>query len=81
MNFDLSEEQRLLKQSVERLLADRYGFEARRAYRKSEQGYSKDMWSLYAELGLLWHCPSTKSMAGSASLLKRQSSWKPSARL
>ena len=32
MDFDLSEEQRLLKDSVDRLMADRYDFESRRRY-------------------------------------------------
>ena len=30
MDFDLTEEQRLLRDSIERLLADRYGFDKRR---------------------------------------------------
>jgi len=53
MDFDLSEEQRMLKDSVERLLEDRYGFEARVKYAKAETGFSQDMWAQYAELGLL----------------------------
>jgi hypothetical protein len=38
MDFDLSEDQTLLQDSVRRLLADRYGFEQRKAYMASEQG-------------------------------------------
>ncbi len=53
MDFELSEEQRLLKQSVERLLADRYGFEQRTAYMKEQGGFSRALWKQYAELGLL----------------------------
>jgi pimeloyl-CoA dehydrogenase small subunit len=53
MNFDLTEEQRLLQDSVSRLLADRYGFEARKAYQASADGWSRDLWRQYAELGLL----------------------------
>ena len=53
MDFDLSEEQRLLKESVERLLADRYGFEQRQAYGKSAEGWSRELWRSYAEMGLL----------------------------
>ena len=53
MDFDLSEEQRLLKDSVTRLLADRYGFENRKAYRARPEGWSRDLWRQYAELGLL----------------------------
>ena len=32
MDFDLSEEQRLLKESLDRLIGDRYGFEQRKTY-------------------------------------------------
>jgi pimeloyl-CoA dehydrogenase small subunit len=53
MDFDLTEEQRLLKESVERLLADRYGFEQRQGYAKSAEGWSRELWRAYAELGLL----------------------------
>lgn len=53
MDFDLSEEQRLLKDSVERLFAERYAFEARKDYAKAPEGFSRDVWRQYAELGLL----------------------------
>ena len=53
MDFDLSDEQRLLKDSVDRMTADRYGFEARRTYRAQPEGWSRDMWSQFAEQGLL----------------------------
>ncbi|MGY4606584.1 pimeloyl-CoA dehydrogenase small subunit [Bradyrhizobium sp. USDA 4474] len=53
LDFDLSEEQRLLKESVERLLFDSYSFDDRRRYQAEERGYSEAMWSRYAELGLL----------------------------
>ena len=53
MDFDLTEEQRLLRDSVDRLLSDHYGFAARRGYLAEPEGHSKDMWGRYAELGLL----------------------------
>ena len=53
MDFDLTEEQRLLRDSVDRLLGDHYGFAARRGYLTEPEGHSKDMWGRYAELGLL----------------------------
>jgi len=53
MDFDLSEEQRLLRDSVERLLADHYGFDKRRSYLAEPQGWSRGLWAQYAELGLL----------------------------
>src|ERR1700689_560826 len=53
MDFDLSQEQALLKQSVERLMADHYGFEQRKQYAATPDGWSRDLWRRYAELGLL----------------------------
>jgi alkylation response protein AidB-like acyl-CoA dehydrogenase len=53
MHFDLSEEQRLLKDTVERFVAREYGFERRRTIIESEEGISRDIWSQLAELGLL----------------------------
>lgn len=53
MDFDLSEEQRLLKDSVEGLLADSYDFDQRKKYAKEKGGWSKTVWSKLAEQGLL----------------------------
>src|SRR5260370_31310626 len=53
MDFDYTEEQRLLQGSVDRLLADRYAFDKRRAYLAEPEGWSRVMWAQYAELGLL----------------------------
>ena len=53
MDFDLSEEQRLLKESVDGLLASSYDFESRKKYAKEKGGYSKALWSKFAEQGLL----------------------------
>ena len=53
MDFDLSEEQQLLRDSVGRLLADHYDFEARRNHMRSPEGFGRDMWRRYAEMGLL----------------------------
>ena len=53
MDFDLSEEQQLLKDSVGRLLADHGSFEQRHAHRKEPDGWSRAMWARYAELGVL----------------------------
>lgn len=53
MDFSLSEEQRLLKETVDRLVRDQYGFEARQKAAASEEGFSRDMWATFAELGLL----------------------------
>jgi pimeloyl-CoA dehydrogenase small subunit len=53
MDFTLTDEQRLLKDSVERLLANRYGFDARQRYMAEPAGWSGEMWRAYADLGLL----------------------------
>src|SRR5690242_18226508 len=53
MDFDLSEDQTLLQDSVRKLLTDKYGFEQRKAFMGSEQGWSRELWAQYAELGLL----------------------------
>ena len=54
MDFDLNDEQRQLKDSVERLLADSYGdLNKRMGYMKEPKGYSAALWKQYADLGLL----------------------------
>src|SRR5690606_2611809 len=54
MDFDLSDEQRLLKESVERLLTDAYAdLNLREGYTKEPKGYSAGLWRQYAEMGLL----------------------------
>jgi alkylation response protein AidB-like acyl-CoA dehydrogenase len=53
MDFEFSEEQRLLKDSVECLLGDRYDFERRKAYMQEPSGFSRALWKQYADLGLL----------------------------
>ena len=53
MDFDLSEEQRLLKESVDGLLNDSYDFDARKKYAAEKGGWSKSVWSKLAEQGLL----------------------------
>src|SRR4051812_38372521 len=53
MDFDLTEDQRLLGDSVARLLASEYSFEQRKALLQALPGWSERLWSHYAELGLL----------------------------
>ena len=53
MDFALSEEQLLLRDSVTRLLADHNDFEARGRAMREPDGFSRAMWQRYAELGLL----------------------------
>ncbi|WP_043342506.1 acyl-CoA dehydrogenase family protein [Belnapia moabensis] len=53
MDFDLTEDQRLLTESVVRLLGDTYSFEQRKQMLSLPNGYSERLWRQYAELGLL----------------------------
>jgi pimeloyl-CoA dehydrogenase small subunit len=54
MDFDLNDEQRQLKDSVERLLADVHGeLSVRMAHMQEPKGYSAAVWKKYADLGLL----------------------------
>src|SRR3954467_4645693 len=53
MDFDLSEEQRLLKDSVDGLLNDSYDFESRKKYGAEKGGWSRSVWNKLAEQGLL----------------------------
>src|ERR1700742_1370211 len=53
MDFDLSEEQRLLKDSIDGLLTDAYDFDSRKKYMAEKGGWSKAIWGRLAEEGLL----------------------------
>jgi pimeloyl-CoA dehydrogenase small subunit len=53
MDFDLNDEQRQLKDNVDRLVAAEYSFEKRKGYAASADGWSRPLWAKYAELGLL----------------------------
>jgi pimeloyl-CoA dehydrogenase small subunit len=53
MDFDLSEEQRLLKESVDGLLKTSYDFDQRKKYGAEKGGWSKGVWNKLAEQGLL----------------------------
>ncbi len=53
MNFEFSDEQRQLHDSVERYLAEQYGFDKFRAINASQAGWDKAAWAGLAELGVL----------------------------
>jgi pimeloyl-CoA dehydrogenase small subunit len=65
MDFALTEEQELLRHSVQRLFADNYAFDARKRYAQEPGGYSRALWARYAELGLLG-LPFAEEHGGSA---------------
>lgn len=53
MNFDFSEEQTMLRDSVARFVQDDYDFDTRRGIAESDTGMSAKNWSTFAELGWL----------------------------
>ena len=53
MDFSFSDEQSLLKDSVERFIQNDYAFAARQKLVKTEPGFSPKNWRTYAELGWL----------------------------
>lgn len=53
MDFSFSEEQSLLQDSVQRFIQNDYTFDARQKIIQTEDGFSRDNWSTFAELGWL----------------------------
>lgn len=53
MNFDLNEDEEMLKALAERFVEDNYDLDRRRVYLGGSNGFSPQMWSLLAELGLV----------------------------
>ena len=53
MDFELTDEQRQLQDSVAKFVSDNYSFEQRRALVATDAGYSEGNWTQMAELGWL----------------------------
>jgi hypothetical protein len=53
MNFELSDEQKMMQQSVERFVQDNYDLNTRISLSSDNLGYSNDYWKSMAELGWL----------------------------
>lgn len=53
MDFELSSEQTLLKDSIDRFVLDKYDFDARQKLARGDTGYSTENWKLMAEMGWL----------------------------
>lgn len=56
MNFDYTEEQQQLADSVQKYLANTYSFEQRKAIIQSDAGISEPAWQAFAEMGLTAIC-------------------------
>jgi alkylation response protein AidB-like acyl-CoA dehydrogenase len=52
MDFNLTDEQQMLRESASRFVREQYGFEARRKW-SAEAGWSPQRWGQYAEMGWL----------------------------
>ena len=73
MDFAFTEEQSLLKDSVDRLSADRYGISsARNALAKEPGGWSRAVWKDFVDLGLSLAARSRRAWAASAA-----ARWRP----
>ncbi|KAK43038.1 acyl-CoA dehydrogenase [Caballeronia jiangsuensis] len=53
MNFQHTEDRRMLADSLNRFIAEQYRFDARDRIARSEEGYSRDMWLRFCELGII----------------------------
>jgi alkylation response protein AidB-like acyl-CoA dehydrogenase len=53
MDFELRPEQAQLRDTLQRFIRKDYGFESRRAIIASPEGFSRDTWRAFGELGLL----------------------------
>lgn len=53
MDFELSQEQTMLKDSVERFVQDKYEFSKWKSLSETQLGYSDDNWATFAEMGWL----------------------------
>ncbi|MEQ9195117.1 MAG: acyl-CoA dehydrogenase family protein [Parvibaculum sp.] len=63
MDFSFTEEQTLLRNTVQSLLQDKYDFETRRKVSKTAEGWRPEIWAQFAELGLL-AAPFSEEMGG-----------------
>jgi len=53
MNFQHTEDRRMLADTLNRFVSEQYGFETRDRIARSAQGYSSELWSRFAELGVI----------------------------
>ena len=55
MEFNYSDEQLALQDTLQRFISRDYDFDKRRGFSASSLGYSAEAWNQYAELGH-WRC-------------------------
>jgi len=53
MDFQHTEDRRMLADTLNRFITEQYGFNTRDTIARSEEGFSADMWQRFAELGVI----------------------------
>ncbi|USX06745.1 acyl-CoA dehydrogenase family protein [Paraburkholderia fungorum] len=53
MDFQHTEDRRMLADSLNRFISEQYGFDIRDRIAKSAEGFSRDMWQRFCELGIV----------------------------
>jgi alkylation response protein AidB-like acyl-CoA dehydrogenase len=53
MNFQHTEDRRMLADTLNRFVGEQYGFDTRDRIARSAQGFSTEMWTRFAELGII----------------------------
>jgi alkylation response protein AidB-like acyl-CoA dehydrogenase len=53
MNFQHTEDRRMLADTLNRFISEQYGFAARDRIARSEHGFSTELWARFAELGII----------------------------
>ncbi len=53
MNFEHTEDRRMLADTLDRFISDQYSLERRNAIAYSDTGFSQDLWARFAELGAI----------------------------
>ncbi|NML29717.1 acyl-CoA dehydrogenase family protein [Paraburkholderia antibiotica] len=53
MNFQHTEDRRMLADTLNRFVSEQYGFATRDAIARSAQGFSTELWARFAELGVI----------------------------
>ncbi|CAB3681606.1 acyl-CoA dehydrogenase family protein [Paraburkholderia rhynchosiae] len=53
MDFQHTEDRRMLADTLNRFISEQYGFETRDRIARSSQGFSSELWNRFAELGII----------------------------
>ncbi|HZZ01585.1 acyl-CoA dehydrogenase, partial [Paraburkholderia sp.] len=53
MNFQHTDDRRMLADTLNRFITEQYGFETRDRIARSPEGFSSDLWNRFAELGII----------------------------